>query len=165
MGIAEDRRAYQRAHYHANKEKWRRKRQRYEAKMRAIILEAKNRPCADCGERWPAIVMEFDHRPCTVKKFNLGDQHARKHGLVAIHAEIAKCDVLCPTCHRVRTLSRLGKLPVCCCSSMVERFLGKDEVSGSSPDSSSRESQRLLPLFFRIPSLERTALTLRRNDG
>jgi 5-methylcytosine-specific restriction endonuclease McrA len=147
MPTTEEKRAYQRAHYHANKEMWRKKRQRYEASMRAIILAAKDRSCADCGGRWPAIVMEFDHRPGTVKKFNLGDQHARKHGIEAVKEEIAKCDVLCPTCHRVRTFRRQGKLPdiaECCCSSMVERFLGKDEVSGSSPDSSFLASDFLL---------------------
>lgn len=130
MKTAEEQRAYQRAHYHANKEAWRRKRQRYETKMRSLILAAKEQPCADCNGRWPAVVMEFDHRPGTRKKFNLGDQRARKHGLKAVKAEIAKCDVLCPTCHRIRTLQRLGKLPACCCSSMVERRLGKAEVSG-----------------------------------
>ena len=111
MQTAEEKRPYQRAHYHANKEMWRRKRQRYEAKMRALILEAKARPCADCGRTWPAMVMEFDHRPGTVKRFNLSDQRARAHGLQAVEAEIAKCDILCPTCHRLRTLRRLGKLP------------------------------------------------------
>src|SRR5438309_1730959 len=126
MRTTEEKRAYQRAHYHANKERWRQKRQRYEAKMRAVILAAKDCPCADCGGKWPAIVMEFDHRVGTVKRFNLGDQYARQHGLKAILAEIAKCDVLCPTCHRVRTLQRSGKLPLGSCSSMVECVLGKD---------------------------------------
>ncbi len=111
MKTPEEKRAYQRAHYHANKESWREKRRRYEAKMRGVILAAKECPCVDCGRLLPAIVLEFDHRPGTVKRFNLGDQHARKHGLRAIEAEIAKCDVLCPTCHRLRTFRRLGLLP------------------------------------------------------
>ena len=110
MPTAEEKRAYQRAHYHANKERWREKCLPAEAKMRALILEAKDRPCADCGGRGPAIVMEFDHRPGTVKKFNLGDQRARKNGLEVVQEELAKCEVLCPTCHRMRTLRRLGKL-------------------------------------------------------
>src|SRR5260370_39464078 len=112
MGTCEEKQAYQRVHDHDNKEMWRRKRRRYEAKMRAVILAARDRPCADCAERWPPVVMEFDHRPGTVKKFNLGDEHARSHGMKAIREEMAKCDVLCPTCHRVRTLLRLGILDV-----------------------------------------------------
>src|SRR5690242_8399295 len=110
MQTAEEKRAYQRAHYHANKEKWREKRFRWERKMRGLILEAKDRPCADCGGRWPAVVMEFDHRPGSNKQFNLGDQRARKNGLAVVQEELAKCDVLCPTCHRIRTLRRKGLL-------------------------------------------------------
>jgi hypothetical protein len=107
----ERKRAYQRAHYHANKERWREKRMRWEAKMRAFILAAKDRPCADCSGRWHPLVMEFDHLPGSDKKFNLYSMCARKHGLESLKAEIAKCEVVCPTCHRVRTLRRLGKLP------------------------------------------------------
>lgn len=138
MPTADEKRAYQRAHYHANKEMWRRKRNRYMAKMRGVILAGKAHLCSDCGLQWPPLVMQYDHRPGTVKKFNLGDQRARKHGLAAILAEIAKCDVLCPTCHTIRTLQRAGKLPVCCCSSRVEHFIGNEEVLGSSPNSSFR---------------------------
>jgi hypothetical protein len=107
---AERKRAYQRAHYHANKEKWREKRMRYEAKVRALILAAKDRPCADCGGCWHPLVMEFDHLPGTAKCINLGDAHARALGRTKLLAEIAKCEVVCPTCHRIRTLRRLGKI-------------------------------------------------------
>jgi hypothetical protein len=107
---AEEKRAYQRAHYHANKERWRQKRVRWEAKIRALVLAAKDRPCADCGGRWHPLVMEFDHLPGTEKRANLGDATARKFGWETIQTEIAKCEVLCPTCHRVRTLRRLGKI-------------------------------------------------------
>jgi len=107
---AEEKRAYQRAHYHAHKEAWRRKRTRYEAGNYALVLSAKDRPCADCGGRWHPMVMEFDHRPGTEKLGNLGDIRVRKCGRAKILAEIAKCEVVCPTCHRVRTLRRLGKV-------------------------------------------------------
>jgi hypothetical protein len=108
MQTAEEKRAYQRAHYHANKEMWRRKRLRWEAKMRALILEAKDRPCVDCGGRWHPLVMEFDHLPGTAKRINLGDVRARKLGWKNVREEIAKCEVVCPTCHRLRTLRRQG---------------------------------------------------------
>jgi hypothetical protein len=67
MDDAEKKRAYQRAHYHANKEIWRRKRMHYEAKIWNLILPGKDKPCADCGRRWHPLVMEFDHRPGTEK--------------------------------------------------------------------------------------------------
>jgi hypothetical protein len=107
---AEEKRAYWRAHYHANKEMWRGKRMRYEGKNRALILAAKDKPCADCGGRWHPLVMEFDHLPGTQKVANLGDLHVRKCGRELILAEIAKCEVVCPTCHRIRTLRRLAKI-------------------------------------------------------
>jgi hypothetical protein len=49
-------RAYQRAHYHANKEKWRAKRMHYEARVRGLILDAKGKPCTDCGRQWHPLV-------------------------------------------------------------------------------------------------------------
>jgi hypothetical protein len=110
MPTHEEKLAYQRAHYHAHKEQWRQKRQRWEAKMRALVVAAKDVPCADCGGRWHALVMEFDHRPGTNKLVNIGDLRARKFGLQRTAAEIAKCEVVCPTCHRIRTLRRLGLL-------------------------------------------------------
>ncbi len=109
MDDAEKKRAYQRAHYHANKEMWRKKRMRYETKIREMILAAKDRPCVDCGKQWHPMVMEFDHLPGAAKELTLGDAKARKHGWAKIQAEIGKCEVLCPTCHRIRTLRRLGK--------------------------------------------------------
>jgi hypothetical protein len=108
MQTAEEKRAYQRAHYHANKEAWRAKRLRWEAKIRALILAAKDRPCTDCGGRWHPMVMEFDHLPGTEKRTDMGDARARKLGWRTVQAEIAKCEVVCPTCHRLRTLRRLG---------------------------------------------------------
>jgi hypothetical protein len=108
MQSAEEKRAYQRAHYHANKEKWRAKRMRYEAKVRALIVAAKDTPCKDCGGRWHPLVMEFDHLPGTEKRTDIGHARARKLGWRTIRAEIAKCEVVCPTCHRLRTLRRRG---------------------------------------------------------
>ena len=110
MKSIEEQRAYYRAHYHANKEAWRQKRMRWEAKMRAFILAEKDKPCADCGGRWHPLVMEFDHLPGTKKRANLGDGLARRFGWKTLMEEIAKCEVVCPTCHRVRTLRRLGKI-------------------------------------------------------
>jgi hypothetical protein len=110
MQTAEEKRAYQRAHYYAHKERWREKRVRWEAKIRGLILAAKDRPCADCGGRWHPLIMEFVHLPGTVKRTDLGHARSRKLGLVTVQAEIAKCEVVCPTCHRVRTMRRLGKI-------------------------------------------------------
>jgi hypothetical protein len=54
--------------------------------------------------------MQFDHLPGTVKRLDLGGPKARKYGWKTLQEEIAKCEVVCPTCHTIRTLRRLGKI-------------------------------------------------------
>lgn len=72
---------------------------------RSIIHEAKSQPCADCGHAFPFYVMQFDHRPGTDKKFNVG-QCGPTRGQHALRAEIEKCDVVCANCHAIRTHER-----------------------------------------------------------
>lgn len=77
--------------------------------MRAIILEAKDRPCMDCGVQYPPEAMDFDHRPGTEKKFKIGTAASRGQAgrsIDSLKAEIAKCDVVCGCCHRLRTHGR-----------------------------------------------------------
>jgi len=58
----------------------------------------------DCSES-DVRVLEFDH---------LGDKLAdvsalvRASSLAKIQAEVAKCDVVCANCHRIRTRTRVG---------------------------------------------------------
>lgn len=67
---------------------------------REMILAAKAKPCADCKVRYPAFVMDFDHVRGE-KRAAIGT-HGR-FGLKALAEEIAKCDVVCANCHRIRT--------------------------------------------------------------
>lgn len=107
MDSAEQKRAYYRAYYRANKEKYRAKRRRYEERLRSLILEYKSRPCSDCGGTWHPLVLELDHRDADQKCFNLGDWLGRRRvGEQGLRAELEKCDVVCPTCHRIRTLKQ-----------------------------------------------------------
>lgn len=68
---------------------------------RDIVRQAKNVPCADCGQSYPSYVMDFDHRDPSTKMFELAK--AKLYGEARIRAEIAKCDVVCANCHRART--------------------------------------------------------------
>lgn len=61
-------------------------------------------PCPDCNQRWPACAMDFDHRPGEVKCFNVAEGLNRS--VPAILGEMAKCDLVCSNCHRVRTAAR-----------------------------------------------------------
>jgi hypothetical protein len=66
------------------------------------INSLKNRPCADCGGCFPPCAMDFDHVS--------GDKVDDVCGLLfdtgrweRILAEIAKCELVCANCHRIRT--------------------------------------------------------------
>lgn len=79
---------------------------RFRARIRLLIAAAKNRPCADCGGRFPTCVMDLDHVRGQ-KEFKVSEAVQRAYGtnLARVRAEIAKCDVVCANCHRIRTES------------------------------------------------------------
>lgn len=94
-------------YYQQNKE-YVKEKSRIAAKQHtAWLLTFKNVPCHDCGKRYPPVVMDFDHVPERGPKLNsIGSIRSKEKAL----AEIAKCDVVCPTCHRIRTVTRAGLL-------------------------------------------------------
>lgn len=78
------------------------------ARQRAMLAERRAVPCADCGLYEPAI-MDFDHVPERGPKlFNIS---VGVRGLATLEAELAKCDVVCPNCHRRRTIRRQEEAP------------------------------------------------------
>lgn len=74
------------------------------------ILSLKQGPCMDCGGSFPPVCMDFDHRPGVVKLFAIATGLNRS--MESVKAEIAKCDLVCANCHRIRTHSRLIKVEV-----------------------------------------------------
>ncbi len=62
----------------------------------------KNRPCEDCDKSFPPYVMDWDHVRGE-KKFVLSATLANNISRERILAEIAKCDLVCANCHRIRT--------------------------------------------------------------
>ena len=58
----------------------------------------------DCNVTYPSYVMDFDHVRGE-KKFLLARGH-QKTGFNQVIAEMAKCDVVCSNCHRIRTHGR-----------------------------------------------------------
>jgi hypothetical protein len=71
------------------------------AEIRAVITQAKDIPCADCGVRYPSYVMQFDHLDPSQKLFNIGS--FTNQTMSQVVAEIAKCEVVCANCHAIRT--------------------------------------------------------------
>lgn len=70
----------------------------------AWIQGMKTGSCQDCGQTYPPCVMDFDHRGD--KKHNIGNM--KTYSRKTIRVEIAKCDLVCANCHRLRTEARRG---------------------------------------------------------
>lgn len=105
-----ERNTYARKWYAANKERHLKliykNRKKYVKEIRKIIEIAKAKPCADCGMQYHTCVMDFDHIKGE-KLFNIG-QTATKFGVETLFEEIAKCEVVCANCHRIRSFIRRG---------------------------------------------------------
>ena len=79
------------------------------AKQKAYLADyirqlKSNSPCIDCKVSYPYYVMDFDH----VR----GVKHKNVSELIStlskkkIDLEIAKCEIVCSNCHRIRTHMR-----------------------------------------------------------
>lgn len=83
---------------------WRLNRLReYQEKMNAYKAQT---PCADCGQKFHPIVMDFDHLDPSQKSMNLSRMIRQSKPWSAIELEMAKCELVCANCHRLRTLRR-----------------------------------------------------------
>jgi hypothetical protein len=67
-------------------------------------------PCSDCGGKFPWYVMEFDHVPergkkkCAIAALT----GSRRITSKSFSDELAKCDLVCANCHKIRTYKRNG---------------------------------------------------------
>lgn len=60
--------------------------------------------CQDCKQFFPAVCMDFDHRPEEEKIREVGAMGSYRWELV--EEEMLKCDLVCSNCHRIRTANR-----------------------------------------------------------
>jgi hypothetical protein len=60
-------------------------------------------PCLDCDNYFPAICMDFHHRDPATKLKDVSVLVMRSALWETIAEEIAKCDLICSNCHRIRT--------------------------------------------------------------
>jgi hypothetical protein len=98
---------YDEAWYRANK---RRRREKVRADRRAHVVWMdslkEGKPCADCGQTYPAYVMEWDHLPGAAKTMVLSDARRAAHSKERILAELQNCELVCANCHRERTFGK-----------------------------------------------------------
>jgi hypothetical protein len=90
----------------------------HRAKGRDIARAAKSVPCVDCGGTFPPECMDFDHREGETKHprltYKLNGYRKVPISMTALacsspivfQEELAKCDVVCANCHRIRTTKR-----------------------------------------------------------
>ncbi|MDO8265995.1 MAG: hypothetical protein Q7T41_03565 [Candidatus Saccharibacteria bacterium] len=93
-----------RNHYYANRQSYIDKAYKKRLDLRKWVYQLKhNHPCADCKQSFPYYVMDFDHlenKKNTISRLiNTG---SRKQ----VENEIAKCELVCSNCHRIRTYTR-----------------------------------------------------------
>src|SRR5574337_1233575 len=84
--------------------------------MKATIRELKNwllwfksGPCTDCGGTFDSSCMDLDHVPERGHKTgNIGEftRGKLRGSMEDLWKEVAKCDLVCSNCHRLRTKSR-----------------------------------------------------------
>ena len=71
-----------------------------------LMTYLQDHPCVDCGEADP-VVLHFDHRDGTDKLDTIGALLMRSSWAVFL-AEVAKCEVRCANCHRLRTAEQFS---------------------------------------------------------
>ena len=71
-------------------------------RFREILIQAKNKPCVDCGREFPTCAMDLHHRNPSEKVRNVSNLKDFSSEL-KLKEEIAKCDVVCACCHRIRS--------------------------------------------------------------
>lgn len=82
------------------------------ARNRAFAAEWKRtHPCIDCGFSDPR-TLDFDHRDRAKKFHQVSFLISRCYSLDVVKAEIAKCDVRCANCHRIKTTESFDRYPL-----------------------------------------------------
>lgn len=94
---------YARAHYQANKEKYRKSfsynQPKYRIRNRRFFAQwLSQQECLVCGENDP-LVLVCHHRDSAEKVENVATMVQHRYSIEKIKQEIAKCDVLCHNCH------------------------------------------------------------------
>lgn len=70
-------------------------------KLRALVDDCKKVPCADCGRSFPPCAMDFDHIDPSTKVTKVSSLVYTGSKQILLD-EIAKCEVVCAVCHRLR---------------------------------------------------------------
>ena len=81
------------------------------AQKRDLVNQLKSASCTDCGETYPPVVMDFDHVRGT-KEHGIAQMVAQLWSVDRLMEELAKCDLVCANCHRLRTYADGGRVHI-----------------------------------------------------
>ena len=73
--------------------------------LRELHLYKEKSGCTDCRNHFPHYVLEFDHLP-GMKKIDVVYRVLKNYGEEMAWKEVAKCEVVCSNCHKIRTYNR-----------------------------------------------------------
>lgn len=76
-------------------------------RLRDLVRELKKQPCTDCKRCFHPAAMDWDH--LSDKSLNLADAVRLGWSEARLLTEIAKCELVCSNCHRVRTYNRRNR--------------------------------------------------------
>lgn len=94
-------------YYQKNKEAQRARVAAQKAANREYVRTLKeSTPCSDCSKIYPWYVMDYDHLPEFEKRMDVSQLVANGYSIESIDREIAKCELVCANCHRIRTYNR-----------------------------------------------------------
>lgn len=79
-------------------------RARYKENLEYVSNIKSTTPCADCKKIYDPICMDFDHLDPSIKLNKISE--LIKGHLKNVIDEMAKCEIVCSNCHRIRTRDR-----------------------------------------------------------
>lgn len=101
-----DKAAYQRAWRASRAPKGFSHRGKKRDRIDRYINSKKSMPCMDCGYTFPSECMDYDHVRGE-KLFGVSQMSSRSVSMQDVADEIAKCDLVCANCHRIRHKTRV----------------------------------------------------------
>jgi len=84
---------------------------KHKAELKQYLFRLKSNPCTDCKISYHPFVMDWDH----VRGTKVNDINYLVRSAVSwqkLEAELAKCELVCSNCHRLRTGVRAGIISI-----------------------------------------------------
>ena len=80
------------------------RKKKFKQELRQFMIDLKSKPCLDCKQSFHWSAMDFDH--LKDKSCEIATMVKNLRPKQVILDEIAKCELVCSNCHRIRTFNR-----------------------------------------------------------